>query len=127
VVVGARGPLIAFNVNLDSNSIKAADDIAARIRKLRDSGEAMPGVRAIGVYLKSRGLAQVSVNITRTDLVRMAHVYSFIKRAAKSRHIEVLESELIGVAQETALTDAEAVKMKLVDFGDSRILERAIG
>lgn len=126
VVVGARGPLIAFNVNLDSNSIAAANAIAARIRKLRNSGEGMPGVRAIGVSLRSRGIVQVSVNVTRPDLVRMVEVYAFIKRAAKSRHIDVLESELIGVVQESAITAAEAVKMKLVDFGDKRILERAI-
>lgn len=125
-VVGARGPLIAFNLNLKTDDICPAEAIASRIRELRDSGQALPGVRAIGVSLKSRDLCQVSTNITRPDLVRPIEVYSFIESEAWSVGQEILESELIGVVREGAVTEAEAAEMRLVDFGDHRILERAI-
>lgn len=125
-VVGARRPLIAFNVNLKSGDTHSANAIARRIRQLRRSEKALAGVRAIGVCLKSRGICQVSTNITRPDLVRMIEVYSFIESEAWSLGQEVLESELIGVVQEGAVTPEEAAEMKLVDFGDHRILERAI-
>jgi len=125
-VVGARGPLIAFNVNLNSHDIHTANAIASKIRILRNSQQGMPGVRAIGVLLKSRGISQVSTNITRPDLIRMIDGYSFIEREARLVGVEVLESELIGVVQDNALTDSEAAAMKLKDFGDRRILERAI-
>jgi glutamate formiminotransferase len=125
-VVGARGPLIAFNVNLKTGDICHANEIARRIRILRDESGSLPGVRAIGVDLASRGLCQVSTNITRPDLVRAIEVYSFIESEAWSAGAEVSESELIGVVQEGAITPEEAEEMKLANFTDDRIIERAI-
>lgn len=122
-VVGARGPLIAYNVNLDSNNIHAARKIAAEIRHLRDSGEGMPGVKAIGVYLRSRGIAQVSMNITRPDLINIYEVYSFVEREAKALGIDVLESELIGAMREEAAVNAVRSAMKFRDLTEKRILD----
>src|SRR5207248_9737037 len=67
-VVGARGPLIAFNVNLHTTEISVAKRIAAQIRKYRDALPELAGVRALGLYLPSRGIAQISMNLTRPDI-----------------------------------------------------------
>lgn len=125
-VVGARGPLIAFNVNLDSDDIAAARLIAREMRELRDSGKGLPGVRAIGVFLASRGIAQISTNITRPDLVTMRQVYDVVERRARSMGIETLESEIIGVVSESAWDDSLRSDLKLKDFADERIIERAL-
>ncbi|MHB9035706.1 MAG: glutamate formimidoyltransferase [Armatimonadota bacterium] len=122
-VVGARGPLIAFNVNLKSSDIVAASAIAARIRQLRDSGEAMPGVKAIGVYLESRDIAQVSMNITQPQLVNLWEVYSFIEQEAREMGIEILESELIGALREQTLVDAMRSAMKFASLTQERVLD----
>lgn len=122
-VVGARGPLIAYNVNLASDDIHAAREIAARIRMLRDSGQGMAGVKAIGVLLKSRGIAQVSMNLTRPDLTGIYEVYSFIEREAREMGIEVLESELIGALREEAIIDAVRHAMKFRELSRERVLD----
>lgn len=122
-VVGARGPLIAFNVNLTSGDIAIARRIAAKIRRLRDAGEGMAGVKAIGVLLKSRGIAQVSTNITRPDLTSMWEVYSLIERQARAEGVEVLESELIGGLRLEALVDAMRKAMKLDPLSEDRIVD----
>ena len=123
-VVGARGPLIAFNVNLASGDIAIARKIAAKIRELRDTGEGMAGVKAIGVFLKSRGIAQVSTNITKPDLTGMWDVYSFIEREARAEGVEVLESELIGGLRLEALVDAMRGAMRLADLRRERVIDQ---
>lgn len=122
-VVGARGPLIAYNVNLATDNILIAREIAAKIRRLRDSGEGMQGIKAIGVLLRSRGIAQVSTNITRPDLTGIYDVYSFVEREARARGVEVLESELIGALREQALIDASRSAMKFSDLTEKRVLD----
>lgn len=121
-VVGARGPLIAFNVNLKSNDLSIAQKIATKIRHLRNSGEAMEGVKAIGVDLKSRGIVQVSTNITKPDMIGMWDVYSFVEREANKLGVEVLESELIGAIRQQALIDAVKSAMKLPDLTEKRVI-----
>lgn len=123
VVVGARGPLIAYNVNLATADMRPAKAIAAKIRALRDSGEGMPGVKAIAVWLESRGIAQVSTNITMPHQISLYEVYSFIEAHAKSMGVEVLESELIGVMREEAVLDSLRSAMKFADLDNRRILD----
>lgn len=124
VVIGARGPLIAFNVNLATNDMHVARAIAAKIRKMRDCGEAMHGVKAIAVHLKSRDVAQVSTNITLPHQVSMHDVYAFVEREAKALGVETLESELIGAIREEALIEAARSSMKLHGLTEKRILDR---
>jgi len=124
VVVGARGPLIAFNVNLSTDDLDAAKAIAAKIRKLRDSHKAMEGVKAIGVFLKSRNIAQVSTNITLPDRVSMHEVYAFVVNEAQAMGIEVLESELIGAVREDSLIESVRSAMKLHNLTETRLLDR---
>lgn len=93
-VVGARGPLIAYNVNLTTPDVRLAKTIA---RELREGGGAgFVGVRALGLFLHSRGLAQVSMNITRPEETPLLSVFSYIARRAKELGTAVLESEVIG-------------------------------
>lgn len=122
VVVGARGPLVAFNVNMATNDMAAACAIAAKMRGLRDTGMALPGVKAIGVCLKSRCIAQVSTNITQPEKVSMHDVYSFIEAEARAMGVEVLESELIGAIRRSQL-GAPCSAMKLRELPEERIID----
>ncbi|MBV9851225.1 MAG: glutamate formimidoyltransferase [Armatimonadetes bacterium] len=92
VVVGARGPLIAYNVNLAAHDIAIARRIARDVRGCPD----LPGVRALGLALHSRGLTQVSMNITRPAETPLLSVFSFVARRARELGTEVVESEVIG-------------------------------
>lgn len=121
-VVGARGPLIAFNVNLKSSNISIAKKIAAGIRRMRGSGEAMEGVKAIGVELTTRGIVQVSTNITKPDLVSMWDVFDMVQKEAKKLGVEVLESELIGAIRRQALMDTVRSAIKLPDLTEKRVI-----
>jgi glutamate formiminotransferase len=122
-VVGARGPLIAYNVNLATPDVSIARVIARKIRALRDSGAGMAGVKAIGVELSSRGIAQVSTNITQPEATSIYEVYSFIENEARAAGVEVLESELIGVLRQEALVEAFCSAIKLPTLHESRVLD----
>jgi glutamate formiminotransferase len=91
-VVGARGPLIAYNVNLAASDIAIAQQIA---RELRGHPN-FPGVRALGLALASKGLIQVSMNITRPAETSLFHVFSYIVRRALELGAEAVGSEVIG-------------------------------
>jgi glutamate formiminotransferase len=87
VAIGARGPLIAFNVNIIGGSLNFAKEIATHVRK-KYAGR----VRALGLYLKSRGVYQVSMNVIEPSQVTLVEIVEFIKGFS-----DVLETELIGV------------------------------
>jgi glutamate formiminotransferase len=98
VLVAARPPLVAFNVELAAPAtLEDARAIAARIREGGEEG--LPGLRAIGLWLDQSGRAQVSTNVEDHRAVPLAAVV-----AAVARHAEVLEAELVGLAPEAALT-----------------------
>jgi glutamate formiminotransferase len=94
VLVAARPPLVAFNVDLDSEDVELAQRIAAG---LRESGGGLPGVRAMGVFLEERGRAQVTTNVHdyRTTPLRM--IVEAVREQAP-----VAEAELVGLAPEAA-------------------------
>ncbi len=125
VVVGARTPLVAYNVNLATDDLSVAKTIASKIRSIRELGR-LVGVRAIAVALKSRGIVQVSTNITRPDLVSMWDVYSFVENEAKAFGADVLESELIGAVRNESALGASPDSLKLIDFNEKRILDNWI-
>ena len=122
-VVGARGPLIAYNVNLASSDMVVARKIAAKMRKLRNEGTQLLGVKAIAVYLASRDIAQVSTNITQPQQVSIWDVYSFVEREARAMGVQILESELIGAMREEALIEAMQSAVKLHGLTEKRILD----
>jgi len=93
-VVGARGPLVAFNVNLESTDLALARRIAVRIRDAGPAG--LPGVRALGLVLESTACVQVSVNITDPSAVTPATVYAAVRDLAAAAGVSVRNTELIG-------------------------------
>jgi glutamate formiminotransferase len=118
--VGARLPLIAFNINLKSDNLSLAQDIA---RNIRQSGGGLPHVKAIGVLLKSRRVAQVSMNLTDYRVTSLRTVFDRVREAAGCFETDILESELIGLIPRAALTDVTADYLKLKEFSDQKILE----
>lgn len=119
-VVGARGPLVAYNINLDSPDIDAAREIA---RETREARSGLGGVKAIGVRLESRSIAQVSMNLTRPDLVTLNQVFEYVSVRASQRHIAVRESELIGAMSRRSLDGTTPEELRLAGFRESQILE----
>lgn len=121
--VGARGPLIAFNVNLLTDQLEVARRIA---RVVRASSGGLPAVKAMGVSLPDRGIVQVSMNLTDYERTSMVEAFEAVRREAALADVSVLESELIGLAPAAALDAGTAARMLLVDFSPSRILEHAL-
>ena len=91
--VGARIPLIAYNVNLKTEDVRVAKDIA---RTIRASSGGMPNVKALGFALADRGLVQVSMNLTDYRVSNIWKVFTAIKAEAERRGIDVQESEIVG-------------------------------
>jgi len=91
--VGARIPLIAYNVNLKTSDLQVAKDIAKTIRA---SSGGLPNVKALGFELADRGLVQVSMNLTDYRVTNIWKVFSVIRDEAKRRGVEVEASEIVG-------------------------------
>ena len=120
VCVGARPPLVAFNLMLDTDELAAAKRIAA---SLRESGGGPPGVRALGFYLERRGRAQVSVNLTDCDRTSLLDVVRRADELARAVGVRVVETELIGLAPRRVLPPGGAEALRLPGLSDRRILE----
>jgi len=118
--VGARKPLIAFNINLNSDDIALARDIA---RSIRYSGGGFKHVQAIGILLESRNIAQVSMNLTDYETTSIRTVFDAVKRKAGRHGTDILESELIGLIPKAALEGTTADHLKLLDFSEEKIIE----
>jgi len=102
-VIGARGPLIAFNVDLDTDDKKKAGAIAAAVR---ESAGGLKEVRAIGVLLGEKGIAQVSLNLTDFRTTGLHKAFSEVERVAVENGCSVTASEIIGLVPKEALLDA---------------------
>ncbi|GMV36742.1 MAG: glutamate formiminotransferase [Fimbriimonadales bacterium] len=105
VILGVRGPLTAFNVNLSLPQPGLARAIAKELRSARDRDEVLHGVMAMGVALESRGMSQVSTNITEPERTGMADVFSFVASRAGDA---VAWCEVVGVVRRCDLSRAEA-------------------
>jgi glutamate formiminotransferase len=119
VIVGARRPLIAFNVNLRS-SLETAREIAAVIR---ESGGGFPGVRAMGFDLPSAGLVQVSLNVEDWEAAALHEIVARIHLEAQERGAEVAGSELVGLMPAGAAAAAAGAALAIDRFDASRIIE----
>ncbi len=122
-VVGARKPLIAFNVNLDTPDIKIAKKIAWRIR---ESCGGLPHVKAIGLFLEDKGIVQVSMNLTDYESTPPDRVFRKIEEEARSFGVEIKDSEVIGLIPEKALLMASCDLLKLKGFREDQILEKRL-
>src|SRR4029077_10591727 len=105
-LVGARRPLVAFNVDLATGDLEVAREIAAVVR---ESGGGFPGVRALGFPLTSRGRVQVSMNVEDWRRAPLADIGARIEAEAAARGVAVAGSELVGLMPKgAAAAGAEA-------------------
>ena len=121
--IGARVPLIAFNVNLNTKDVSIAKMIAKAIRE-KDGG--FPCVKALGFELKDKDLTQVSMNLTNYKVTSVYKVFDKIGKLAKENGVEVVESEIIGLIPIDATSQIISHYLKLPDFKSNRILEYKI-
>jgi glutamate formiminotransferase len=118
--VGARELLVAYNINLACDDLRLVQKIASQIR---EKSGGFQHLRAIGVILKSRGIAQVSMNLTNCRETPFKVVYDEVEKLAAQRGVEILESELIGLAPKCAFAGTTPKYLKLKDFDKERLLE----
>jgi len=118
-VTGARLPLIAFNVNLNTTCFKIADEIA---KKVRFSGGGLHYCKAIGIDLKSRGMVQVSMNLTDYTRTSVHQAVEMIRVEAKSFGVSVAGCELIGLIPLQAVVETASYYLGLDGFSAKQIL-----
>jgi glutamate formiminotransferase len=119
-IVGARNPLIAYNINLATDRIEVARRIAAAVRQ---SGGGLPGVKALGIALEERGIVQVSTNLTNYEQTSLRTVFDMVKKEANRHGVAVVESEIVGLVPAAALNQVVADHIQLKGFNESQILE----
>ena len=122
-VVGARFPLIAYNVNLKTEDLGIAKEIARKVR-FKDGG--FPHVRAMGVALKEKGMVQVSMNLTNYRVTSIPKVYEFIKEEALEMGVEIEESEIVGVVPLGALEGIVQHYLRYPKFSANQVIEQRI-
>ncbi len=120
VIVGARRPLIAFNVNLAGADVDAAKAIARAVRE-RDGG--FPGVRALGLDLPRAGHAQVSMNVEDWEAAALHEIVAAVEREAAAQGVEIAGSELVGLMPAGAAVAAAGAVLRIDGFDASRVLE----
>ena len=120
VLVGARRPLIAFNVNLRSRDVEVAREIAAVVRE-RDGGFA--GVRALGLELTRAGLVQVSMNVEDWEAAALHEIVARVADEAGARGVDVAGSELVGLMPAGAAAAAAGALLRIDGFDVSHVLE----
>ena len=119
-VVGARPPLIAYNVNLGTTDVKVAKAIAKLVRE-KDGG--LPAVRALGFELKDRGLVQVSMNLVDYKVTSIAAAFDAVCRHAAERNVPVVASEIVGLVPEDSLPPNPVERLRLENFDPRQVLE----
>jgi glutamate formiminotransferase len=121
VAVGARKFLIAYDINLDTPDVSVAKKIA---RAIRASNGGLPHVKAIGVALKNRKLAQVSTNLTDFEQTSIRRVFEAVRLEAARNGTSIHSSEIVGLVPRKALDLNEAADLQLEDFSPpNKILE----
>jgi glutamate formiminotransferase len=122
--VGARKPLIAFNVYLSGTDEAAAKEIA---RTVRESSGGLPSVRAIGFAVPERGCVTVSMNLVDHDVTGLRAAFDAVKVEADRRGMEVVSSEIVGLVPQAAIADDDPAYLRLEGFdADAQILERLV-
>jgi glutamate formiminotransferase len=122
-VIGARMPLIAFNVNLQTDRLEIARQIAVAVRQ---SSGGLPGVKALGVPLVDRGIVQVSMNLTNYPQTSIAAAFAAVAAEAARRGVAVLESEIIGLVPRDALVGVNPGELR-IRMAERQVLEKRLG
>ena len=123
VAVGARRPLIAYNIDLESPEEKIAKRIAKKIRE-RDGG--LPGIKALGLFIDDRGCAQVSINVCDFTRTSLAQVYETVQREATAAGVAIRSSEIIGLTPQAALPPNAVDTLKLNGFREEQVIEKRL-
>ena len=122
-VIGARMPLIAYNINLNTNRLAVAKKIAAAIRM---SSGGLRYVKALGIPLEDRGLVQVSINLTNYEKTPIFRVFDLVKREAARYGVSVVESEIVGLVPAAALQQSVEYYLQLEGFSADQVLENKL-
>lgn len=120
-VVGARAPLIAFNINLGTPDVEIAKRIA---KAIRHSSGGYRHVKAMGVLLQQRNVAQVSINMTDFTKTPLHRVFESVRAEAARYGVDVIGGEIVGLVPAQALLDAADYFLRLEGFNPSQVLER---
>jgi len=120
VIVGARRPLIAFNVNLATDDVEVARAVAAVVR---ERGGGFAGVRALGLFLPRAGHAQVSMNVEDYEAAALHDIVARVEHEARERGVEVSGSELVGLMPAGAAVAAAGPALRIDGFSPERVLE----
>lgn len=118
--IGARMPLVAFNVNLGTDRLEIADSIARKVRHLSGG---FRYCKALGIELKDRGMVQVSMNLTNTSKTSIYRVLEMIRVEARRYGVNVVGSEIVGLVPMEALIDSAAYYLRLEGFSMKQVIE----
>ena len=119
VAIGVRNFLIAFNINLHSSDLEAAKAIA---KSVREAHGGLSGVRAIGVLLKSKDIAQISMNLIDHRETTLKEIMDHVKKVAAERDITIKGSELVGLIPRDAVFPNMKQYLKLDEFDGKKVL-----
>jgi len=122
-VVGARFPLVAYNINLKTNDLLLAKEIARKVR-FKDGG--LPHVRAMGVDLKEKGMVQVSMNLTDYRVTNIPKVYEFVEEEALKKGVEIEGSEIVGLVPLGVLEGVAQYYLKCRPFSVRQVIEQRV-
>lgn len=120
VAIGARMPLVAYNVNLNTPSLEIAHDIAKKIRFI---GGGLRYCKAMGVELKDRGITQVSINMTDYTRTALYRAFELVRVEARRYGVSIVGSEIIGLVPMEALIDTASYYLGLENFSMEQVLE----
>ena len=124
VLVGARTPLVAYNLVLATDDVEVARDVA---RAVRGSSGGMPGVQAIGLLLPEAAAVQVSLNVVDVEQAALHEVVERVRREAAARGVDVATGELVGLVPARVLDAATTAGAVVPDVDASRVLENVLG
>ncbi len=122
-VIGARMPLIAYNINLATDRLDVAKKIATAIRM---SSGGLRFVKAMGLALEGRPVVQVSMNLTNYEKTPIFRVFDLVQREAARYGVTVLESEIVGLIPQAALLQAAEYYLQLEGFSANQVLENKL-
>ena len=120
VAIGARMPLVAYNINLNTPSLEIAHDIAKKIRFI---GGGLRYCKAMGVELKDRGITQVSINMTDYTRTALYRAFELVRVKARRYGVSIVGSEIIGLVPMEALIDTASYYLGLENFSMEQVLE----
>ena len=119
-VIGVRGPLIAFNINLDTEDLEIAQQIA---RTIREQSGGLPFVKAIGIELTDRPSVQVSMNLTNPEHSPIDRAFELVTREAAKRGVGIASSQIVGLVSASTLIATAARHLQLGTFTQDQVLE----